>query len=187
MAKNQLHQLPKEVLWESGDETSETTTEGAHASDLALSALADGEESLLSRDVIEHASSCDACALRLGALALETHGVTNAVASVKPWLPAELLAPSARKRATASQPIPLGAIFAALVLTVAGATPSVLALPHRLAELLLTLERAAPAMSHGGIQVIQQGVGVAVMGACALLLVAAGVAVTRLLPRPTSS
>jgi hypothetical protein len=42
-------------------------------------------------------------------------------------------------------------------------------------------------MSHGGIQVIQQGVGVAVMGACALLLVAAGVAVTRLLPRPTPS
>ncbi len=179
MAKNQLHQLPKQVLWD-------VTSDAAHASDLALSALADGEESLLSQDVIEHASSCDACALRLGALALETHGVTNAVESVKPWLPAELLAPS-KKRATASQPIPLGAIFAALGLTAVGATPSVLALPHHLAELLLTLQHAAPAMSHGGIQVIQQGVGVAVMGACALLLVAAGVAVTRLLPRPTSS
>ncbi len=176
MAKNQL---PKEVLW---DETSD----GAHASDVALSTLADGEESLLSDDVIEHASSCDACALRLGSLALETHGVTNAVESVKPWLPAALLAPSIAKK-PASQPIPLGAIFAALGLTAVGATPAVLALPHRLAELLLTLQHAAPAVSHGGIQVIQQGVGVAVMGACALLLVGAGVAVTRLLPRPVSS
>jgi hypothetical protein len=177
-------QLPKEVQW---DVTGDQTGDGAHASDVALSTLADGEESLLSHDVVAHVSSCDVCALRLGGLALETHGVTNAVESVKPWLPAELLAPSAKRRATASQPIPLGAIFAALGLTAAGATPTVLALPHRLAELLLTLQHAAPAMSHGGIQVIQQGVGVAVMGACALLLVAAGVAVTRLLPRPTPS
>ncbi len=167
--------LPNDVLWE-----------GDHASDVALSAIADGEESLLSEGVLTHAHSCDACAMRLGTLALETHGVTNAVVSVKPWLPAAMLAPS-KKRAAANQPIPLGAIFAALALTVAGVAPRALALPHRIAELLLTLQHAAPAMSHGGFQVIQQGVGVAVMAACALLLVVAGVAVTRVLPRPTSS
>jgi hypothetical protein len=174
------YQLPNEVLWDAD-----------HASDLALSAITDGEDSLLAPDVVAHTHSCDACTMRLGTLALETHGVTNAVESVKPWLPAALLVPSKKaapsKKASSSQPVPLPAIFGALALTAVGATPTVLAFPHRIAELILTLEHAAPAMSHGGLQVIQQGVGVAAMGVCALLLVAAGVAVTRVLPRPASS
>ncbi len=167
-------ELPNELLWEND-----------HASDLVMSAMADGEDSLLSNDVVSHVHSCDACMLRLGEMALETRGVTNAVQSVKPWLPASVLAPS-KKRASA-QPVPLTAIFAALGLTGIGAAPTLLALPHRLAELALTIQHAVPAMSHGGAQVLEQGVGVAAMSACAVLLLGAGVAVTRLLPRPTVS
>ncbi len=167
-------ELPKELLWEN-----------SHASDLVMSAMADGEESILSQDIVAHVHSCDACMMRLGATALETRGVTNAVQSVKPWLPATVLVPS-KKRATV-QPIPLNAIFAALGLTAVGAMPTLLALPHRLAELALTVQHAVPAMSHGGVQVFEQGIGVMAMGVCAVLLLGAGVAVTRLLPRPTTS
>jgi len=172
-------ELPKDLLWEARE------GEGDHASDLVMSAMADGEESILSSAVVAHVHSCDACMMRLGSMALETRGVTNAVQSVKPWLPAAVLLPS-KKRAPA-QPVPLTAIFAALGLTAACSTPTLLALPHRLAELALTVQHAVPAMSHGGIQVFQQGIGVAAMAVCAVLLLGAGVAVTRLLPRPTVS
>jgi hypothetical protein len=167
-------ELPNDLLWEN-----------EHASDLVMSAMADGEESILSRQIVEHVHSCDACMMRLGSMALETRGVTNAVQSVKPWLPAAVLAPS-KKRAPA-QPVPFAAIFAALGITAIGAAPTLLALPHRLAEFALTVQHAVPAMSHGGIQVFQQGIGVMAMGVCAVLLLGAGVAVTRLLPRPTVS
>jgi hypothetical protein len=54
----------------------------------------------------------------------------------------------------------------------------------------VSLMHAAPVMSHSGVQVIEQGLGAQwtqAMGVCAALLIAAGFAVTRLLPRPTVS
>jgi hypothetical protein len=72
--------LPNELLWE-----------GQHVTELAVSAIADGEESSLPRDVVGHVHSCDACAMKLGEIALLTRGVCNAVQSAKPWLPAEVV------------------------------------------------------------------------------------------------
>ncbi len=169
--------LPTELLWE-----------GKHASELALSTFADGEESLLSKEIVLHLHTCNECAMRLGETALLHRGVTNAVQSVKPWLPAAMLAPSVRKRP--AQAMPWQAIAAALALTGVGAAPALVELPHRVAAFALTLMHAAPVVSHSGVQVFQQGLGLAwlqAMAVCAALLIGAGVAVTRLLPRPTVS
>ena len=180
-----MNALPNELLWEND-----------HASDLSLSAFADGEESLLSKDMVLHLHTCTACAMRLGDTALVTRGVTHAVQSVKPWLPASMngrangRVSGTRKRAPSQESVPWMAIFAALGLTAVGAAPTLMALPHRIAALALSLVHAAPVMSHSGVQVFQQGLGAEwtqAMGVCAALLIVAGVAVTRLLPRPTVS
>ncbi len=170
------HELPAELQWEAG-----------HASELALSAYADGEEAMLAREVAQHLTSCNECVVRLGEMALVARGVTHAVQSVKPWLPAEMRAPQAKKRS--AQPVPWAAIVAALAMTALGATPTLVALPHRLAVLTISLVKAAPVMSHSGLQVVQQGLGgawVSAMGVSAALLVACGIALTRLLPRPVT-
>jgi hypothetical protein len=175
-----MNALSKELLWENN-----------HASELALSAFADGEDALLSKEMVLHLHTCSACAMRLGETALVTRGVTHAVQSVKPWLPAAMQAPSGvKKRAQSAQSVPWAAIFAALALTTVGAAPTLMALPHRLAALAVSLMHAAPVMSHSGVQVFQHGLGAEwtqAMGVCAALLILAGVAVTRLLPRPTVS
>jgi hypothetical protein len=170
--------LPNELLWEAD-----------HASELAVSVLADGEESSLPRDVVSHVHSCDECAMKLGEVALVTRGVTHAVQSVKPWLPAAVLAPVSSKR-RAAQPVPYRAIAVALFLAAAGAMPSVLALPRRVADLLITLSQAAPIVGHSGVKLFEHGLGslwLTATCACAVLLVGAGVAATKLLPRPTTS
>jgi hypothetical protein len=172
--------LPAELLWED-----------KHASELALSAFADGETSLLTKEIVLHLHTCTECAVRLGETALVTRGVTRAVQSVKPWLPASMQAPSGvRKRSPQSQSLPWGAVFAALALTALGSAQAIIALPHRIAALATTLVRAAPVVSHSGVQVFQQGLGTEwtqAMLVSAALLIAAGVAVTRLLPRPTTT
>jgi hypothetical protein len=170
--------LPNDLLWE-----------GKHASELALSVFADGEESALSNEIVLHLHTCNECVQKLGETALVTRGVTHAVQSVKPWLPAALVAPSGVKSVRKSREprVPWMAVAAALVLTAVGAAPTVMALPHTLSAFAVTLLHAVPVVSHSGVQVIQQGLGPAwtqAMGVCAALLVAAGFAVTRLLPRP---
>ena len=174
-------ELPKELLWE-----------GKHASELALSAFADGEESLLSKEIVLHLHTCTECAMHLGETALVTRGVTHAVNSVKPWLPAEMLVPSVARASAkrSSQSVPWRAVFAALALTAVGSAPTLMALPHRIAAFAVRLLHAAPVVSHSGVQVFQQGLGAEwaqAMGVCAALLIASGFALTRLLPRPTVS
>ena len=98
---------------------------------------------------------------------------------------AQALAASARRSRS-----PGRAIFAALALTTVGAAPTMLAVPHRIAAFAVTLLHAAPVVSHSGVQVFQQGLGTEwtqAMLVCAALLIGAGVAVTRLLPRPTTT
>ena len=168
--------LPNELLWDAG-----------HASELALSSIADGQESLLSREVVSHVHSCDACAMKLGEAALEMRGVMSAVQSAKPWLPASIVAPVPKRKASGA---PMPAMIVAVVVAALGAVPTLMALPRRLAELALTMMHTLPVVSRSGVQVFQQGLGgawLSAMCACAFLLVLMGFAVTRLLPRPATS
>src|ERR1700677_229 len=91
MARAMNKTLSTELLWE-----------GKHATELALSAFADGEESLLTKEIVLHLHTCTECAMRLGETALVTRGGTHAVHSVKPWLPASMQAPSGAHSGTQS-------------------------------------------------------------------------------------
>jgi len=65
--------LPRELVWQ-----------GAHASELALSSIADGQEAIVGHGVLEHLESCEYCAGKLGRLALLSAAVGEAVARARP-------------------------------------------------------------------------------------------------------
>jgi hypothetical protein len=55
--------------------------DGEHASELALSCLADGQLDVIDADVHGHVEGCAECTLRVGELALESHAVGAALRS----------------------------------------------------------------------------------------------------------
>ena len=65
--------LPRELVWD-----------GTHVTELALSAIADGETALVEDGAVEHVDACEWCAGRLGRLALLTEAVGHAVTQVRP-------------------------------------------------------------------------------------------------------
>jgi len=67
------HELPRELIWN-----------GAHASELALTSIADGQESIVGHDVLEHVDGCEYCAGKLGRVALLSAAVGEAMARVQP-------------------------------------------------------------------------------------------------------
>jgi hypothetical protein len=113
----------------------ETFQSNGHLTEVALTALTDGEDELLSPGALEHAASCDACAERMGDLALLAVEVNEALA-VRPEV-APALAP-------ARAPLPLAAMLVALTIAVIGAIPTLLAAPAWLADLPAGLLRTAP-------------------------------------------
>jgi hypothetical protein len=129
--------------------------------------------------------------LKLGESALAMRGVTHAVQSVKPWLPASVSSPMPiPAKIEKRRPVPFAAMVVAMVVATAGAIPTIVGLPQRFAQLLLTLMHTAPIVSRSGMQLFEQGLGAAgltAMFGCATLFVCAGVAVSRFLPRTAAS
>jgi hypothetical protein len=70
---NDDQKLPRELVWQ-----------GAHASELALTAIADGQETVVGHGVLEHLEGCEYCAGKLGRVALLSAAVGQAVARVRP-------------------------------------------------------------------------------------------------------
>jgi hypothetical protein len=65
--------LPRELVWE-----------GAHVSDLGLTAIADGETAIVEAGAIAHVEACEWCGGRLGRTALLAEAVGSGVAQVRP-------------------------------------------------------------------------------------------------------
>jgi hypothetical protein len=122
--------LPRELVWD-----------GAHVSELALTALADGQEAILARDAIEHTEACEWCAGRLGRAALLSAAVGQAVALAKPH---EATSPS---RAPARvQPKPWSALVLGVAAALLAALPS---LPHLASNVLEALSFGRAFSTHG--------------------------------------
>lgn len=113
--------LSDQELWQSD----------GHLSELALTALADGERALLSAAAEEHAHACDACTARLGQLALLSVSVSEAL--LESPLPVR-----------ASEPFPAWAVVVGLVLAGVGAVPALWDLPLWLTELPGALVQSTP-------------------------------------------
>jgi hypothetical protein len=152
--------LPDELLW----------AEGGHASDVALTALADGQTSIVPPLVRAHVESCASCSRQLGNAALLSLHVG-----------AELEAK--KKVDTVPERLPLPRVAIALGLAVAflGMLPSLLAgdATHFAVHDVPLLARALGTL----VRHLPDGASLVLTYGGSLLLVAVALAATRLLPK----
>jgi hypothetical protein len=154
--------LPNELLW----------AEGGHASDIALTALADGQLAILPPSVLAHVERCTPCATHLGhAALLSLHAG------------AELAAKVEHERVTARRPLPRLAIGLGLFVALIGLVPSILdGTSHAYARDLPLFAHGLRTLAHR-LDAPGSVVGLFVTYAAASLLVLMGIAVVRILPK----
>jgi hypothetical protein len=122
--------LPRELVWE-----------GTHVSDVALTAIADGQESIVDKSAVEHAYACDWCSGRLGRVALLAEAAGRAVVIADPQ------PSSSRMRA----PVPWRALAAALVAAAVAGLPMFARIGGLLAWGQMFVRRGLPALARGGM------------------------------------
>jgi len=172
--------LPADLVW----------AKGGHLSDVALTAIADGQETIVPREAMAHLESCEACAGELGAAALLSLD-TSAAVSRLPLSAREVgaSAPLSRKTLRAAR-APLIAIAAALAAAILGMLPTLVDAPRLWDDASFFVRSGVPLLVRTLpvlLQTASAGVerhGLLLMSVSALVLVIAGLTFTRLLPRP---
>jgi hypothetical protein len=173
-------ELPEELLWQEG-----------HASELALTALADGEGAIVARAVQSHVDACAFCTHRLGETALLSMGASRAITELGPLLRMTPVPERAAASESGRKRLPWPMLVAALAIAVLGAVPTLIRLPTRAGELCFALLHTLPTLSRSSAQLLRSGLGpspvwVGITCACAVVLVMTSYAVTRLLPKPVT-
>lgn len=162
--------IPEEQLWR----------EDGHASDLAVSALADGQDALVPERVVTHVDTCAACTERLAEAAHLALAVDVALGEAAlGHAPAFASPDSRRKPAAVSARFPLGAVALALVLAVFAQLPLLSGGPellNTLGSLIDHLPRLAANVGVVGALVLKQAAPGLVYASLAavLLMVFAG-------------
>jgi len=162
--------LPDELLW----------ADGGHASDIVLTAMADGQVEIVPRAVLAHVDGCRSCSTHLGNAALLSLHAGRELA----------LAGAAREAdAAARAPFPRLAVALGLVCAALGLLPSLLDGSSRIGSAKAFAMHDVPMFVTGlgtlGRKLIEPGSSVALVltyGAAALLVLMA-FALVRLLPK----
>lgn len=117
--------LPEELLW----------ADGGHASDVVLTALADGEDAIVPEAARRHVHQCVHCTHALGRVALLSVHASEELERVRP-VAAELVQPERAKPRVVVMPdaapqwrLPWVALAAALVLAALGSVPTLASAP----------------------------------------------------------
>ena len=169
-----VEQLPEELLW----------AEGGHASDVALTTLADAQYEILPRAVLDHVAGCSACTAHLGNAALLSLHTARQLQIAKAAGGADLAPKSVAKR-----PIPRAAIALGLGVAVVGLLPSLVtgsvfgsasSFAHDLPLFVRSLRSAL-------VHVAGTNFGLAFTWGAALILSMMAFAVVRLLPKKETS
>jgi hypothetical protein len=126
--------LPRELVWD-----------GAHVSELGLTCIADGQESIVERDAIHHVDACEWCAGRLGRAALLAEAVGRGVAEAAR---AERRSPS--RAAARVAPKPWRALAAGVVVAVLAGLPVLAHLGHLATIAMAFFTRGVPVLARGG-------------------------------------
>jgi hypothetical protein len=168
--------IPDELLWQ----------EDGHASDIAITALADGQDEIIEPVVRFHVSACGFCTSRVGEAVLLSLDVGTALQA---WSGAHYRTAASEK----SGAFPIGWIAGALVIAAGGLLPSVVIGPiatkaYWLAALHtgMIIVRAAPvlwnavAAEYGRLLPIASGLSV-------ITLVLSGLILARSMPRKVST
>jgi hypothetical protein len=127
-----------------------------HLSDVALSAVADGEDGLLDAEMNGHLGSCDACATRLGHVALRaadmaevfTHIAARAEAKTDLAIAPAPVSPRPRRKA------PVFAAAAVLAVALAAVVPSMLRMPYEAMHAWSVARKVAPSILRLVVQLI---------------------------------
>ena len=155
--------LPDELLW----------ADGGHASDVVLTALADGQLDIVPASARAHVEACTACTQHLGNAALLSLHAGRQIAALREH---------EQSLATARRPLPRLAIALGLCVAVLGLVPEVGALRTFLLHDVPLV--ASGAQTLGGRLIDAPGVpGLVLTYGTAVLLVAMGFALVRLLPK----
>lgn len=162
--------LPEELLW----------ADGGHASDVALTAMADGQVEIIPPAVLAHVDGCRSCATHLGnAALLSLHaGRELAVAGV-----------AREAEAPARAPFPRLAVALGLVCAALGLLPSLLDGSSRISGAKAFATHDVPMLATGlgtlGRKLLEPGssVGLVLTYGAAALLVLMAFALVKLLPK----
>jgi hypothetical protein len=165
--------LPRELLWE-----------GAHVSELALTAIADGQEAILGDGAVEHVEACERCTSRLGRIALVSStvgealvhargvGASEASSATATAVGAPRAMPGGSARATAGRP--LRALAVGLAVAMLAAVPAVNDILRAPAFASTLAAHAIKALVHLGVALatshsVSRGLPSATLAASALL------------------
>ncbi|HSO36334.1 MAG TPA: hypothetical protein VLT33_27595 [Labilithrix sp.] len=164
--------LPEELLW----------ADGGHASDIVLTAMADGQAEILPPGVLAHVNGCRSCTTHLGNAALLSLHTGRELALV-----------AREAEVTARAPFPRVAIALGLVFAVLGLVPSLIDAPSHVSNAKTFALHDVPLLVTGlrtlGHKLLEPGSSsglVLTYGAAALIVVMA-FALVRLLPKKETS
>lgn len=167
--------LPEELVWAAG----------GHASDVVLTAMADGQAGIVPPLVLAHVEKCTACTTHLGNAALLSIHAGREMA---------LLPRTAEttQATTSRQPLPRVAIFLGLAFAALGLVPSLLDAPSDMggaASFATKLPMFVNGLGTLGRRLLEPGspIGIALTYGATALLVIMALALLRLLPKKESS
>ncbi len=164
--------LPDELLW----------ADGGHASDIVLTAMADGQVDIVPRAVVAHVDGCHACTTHLGNAALLSLHAGR-----------ELAAVARAADATVRAPFPRLAIALGLVFALLGLVPTLLDAPSQISSAKTFASHDVPMLLSGlgtlARKLLAPGtsVGLVLTYGAAALLVLMAFALVRLLPKKEQS
>jgi len=163
--------LPNDLAW----------ADGGHASDIVLTAIADGQHTIVPPAVRLHVDQCTACMNHLGNAALLSLHVDAQLA---------LRAEHDRILVTAKRPLPRLAIALGLVVALVGLLPTIV---DDASSVRLFVTKDVPLFLHGlstlARRLTEPGsmAGLYLTYGAAIALVCMGIAVVRLLPKKETS
>jgi hypothetical protein len=158
-----------------------------HLTEIALTALGDGEEALLPDGAAAHAAACPVCAAGLGHAALLSLQTSEALRGraahmARPEAPCPVARPVASQVAA---PLPVAAILAALAISALGAAPSLAAMVSSPREALWGLQHSYSVVVRAGCAIAgsgaMSGIAPALSWISAALLLTAGLSVARIM------
>ena len=166
--------LPESLVWD-----------GEHASELALTALADLQMDILPAGILSHVDMCSRCSAIVGHAAL----LASTMESVWQHAPKDATHP---KPVKATHPVPWRALFGAGFLSIAGILPVIAELPKLLGGLSRTATHSVPVVAHvavatSALPALHGAGGLILPGIASLVLIAASAVVVRALPSSGSS
>jgi len=173
------HLLPDDLVWDADHLP-------RHLSEIALTAIADGEEAILPAAARTHLDACEACAKKVGEAAMLSSAIGSMLRAAPAPVQAELAAVKESVRPKAK--MPRGAIAIGLALAVLGAVPMMLDLPAFASNALFYVKFGAPILVRGALSFVRAGVfgplvPLLTFASACVLLVASFVLLRRLPPR----